>query len=61
MDYPTLREVGSADRLQLAGWYRHLPFPENDRQHDVLALIFRRFEAMGGMTEELSKAIGWAG
>lgn len=71
MDYPTLEQVEAADRLQLARWYRFLPAPgigavERDdfdvvlhREGRVMSRIILRLQDAGGMTPEVSKAIGW--
>jgi hypothetical protein len=74
MRYPTLAEVESSDKEQLARWYRFLPSPgynlltnmpdeESDialaAQSAIVDRIFERFNAMGGFTPELSKKIGW--
>lgn len=61
MRYPTLSEVLTANRLQLARWYRFLPFPETREQACVMKTICVLFEAAGGFTPEISKAIGWVG
>jgi len=63
--------VERASRVQLAQWSRHLPYPGSsaigsdhfeealERESKVLRRILERFEAMGGMTPEISKLIGW--
>lgn len=69
--YPTMQQVRTADREQLGRWYRFLPSPgtsaiERDDFHQVrkaekqvMTKIVARFKELGGMTPELSKAIGW--
>lgn len=71
MRYPTLAEVESADREQLARWYRFLDSPGTgaigtknfdsslDEQRLILDRIIERFKQMGMFTPELSKTIGW--
>ena len=70
-NYPTLEEINKADRIQIARWYRFLPMPGAnhlgsddflEKCHEETYLMFKindRFEALGGMTPELSKAISW--
>ena len=69
--YPTLEQIENADRIQIARWYRFLPSPglaalgqknfvaECNFEAGLMHLINHRFEAMGGMNSELSKAIAW--
>lgn len=69
MQYPTLDEIETADRITIARWYRYLPSPgvnhlgeENfiDHCNHESALMNRindRFEEYGGMTHEISKLI----
>lgn len=59
MKYPTMEEVERADRLQLARWYRFLPSPQGRGRIKIIDRICERFEELGGMTPEISKAIGW--
>ena len=71
MKYPTMEMVEEADRMQLARCARFLDSPgmsavRTDNFHEVLEeeakigrRIFERFTVMGGMTPEISKAIGW--
>ncbi len=71
MKYPSLSEVESANTMQLAEWYRFLDSPGaraigSSEFQEVLAhekpimdLIYDRFMQSGGMTPEISKAIGW--
>lgn len=69
--YPTLNEVKEADRVQLARWTRFLPSPGSRATGDdnfnevildesvIMQEICTRFKELGGMTPEISKAIGW--
>jgi hypothetical protein len=69
--YPTLEQIRKADRIQIARWYRYLPSPgmawagkENflemcNHEADLMNAINTKFDALGGMTPELSKIIGW--
>lgn len=72
LKYPTIEQVETASHMQLANWYRHLPSPGMcavDRPEDfydilekeaaVMDFICERFKVLGGMTPEISKAIGW--
>ena len=60
-DIPKLAEVEKASREQLAKWYRFLPSGETREQQKVVDRIAERFKKMGGMTQELSKKIGYGG
>ena len=71
MRYPTLERVESADRIQIARWWRYLPSPGVNYidspdfyemchyEAEVMDLINLKFEKYGGMSSELSKIIGW--
>jgi len=75
MKYPTMAEVESASRIQLARWYRFLVSPgvglgvlgrhpeyfedESSREMAILNRIISRFNEMGNFTPEISKIIGW--
>ena len=71
MVYPTLEEVESADRVQLAKWFRFLPsaghsaignsnFAKVFRAEQVIMQrIIERFDDEGGMDSMISKQIGW--
>lgn len=71
MKYPTLKEVENASRETLARWYRFLPSPgwnfakrkkffQNiEKEEQIMKTIVKRFEDMGGFTDELSRKIGW--
>ena len=54
----TIEEVESANRAQLARWYRFLPSGETAADKRIMKRIGERFEKLGGMTAELSKKIG---
>lgn len=56
--YPTLEQVATADREQLARWARFLPSPSAE-EAEIINEIMECFTAMGGFTPELSKKIGW--
>ena len=60
-DFPTLEQVESASREQLARWYRFLPSGTTLEQQKIMNRIAKRFELLGGMTPELSKKIGLGG
>lgn len=71
MRYPTKEEVEAAGQTQLAKWYRFLPSPGfgtagkaahdavYEKEKKLMALVCKRFNALGGMTIAISKAIGW--
>lgn len=73
MEYPSLNEVEQADRVQLCKWYRFLPAPgfhasnyshhiyEKIRKEEVTIKdrINQRFRELGGLTEDVSKSMGW--
>ena len=71
MVYPTLEEVESADRVQLAKWFRFLPSAGSEHtgskdfsklyKHERLIMhrIIERFDEQGGMDSMISKQIGW--
>ena len=56
--FPEIEEVESADKEQLARWYRFLPSGETIADHKIMKRIADRFEKLDGMTAELSKRIG---
>ena len=58
LKYPTLEQVNATSYIQLAEWYRFLPSPKNE-DLAILNRICERFKELGGMTPEISKAIGW--
>jgi hypothetical protein len=60
-DIPTLEQVEAASKRQLAYWYRFLPSGGTPAQQGTIDRIVQRFEAMGGMTPELSEKIGFGG
>lgn len=57
--YPSKSEVESADREQLARWWRFLRSPQNPAEVEIMNRIAERFKGLGGFTPEISKAIGW--
>ena len=71
MNYPTLAEVEDASHVQLARWHRRLPSPGQlaigtaafadliVEQSAIIRRIMERLGALGGMTPEISKEIGW--
>ena len=71
MVYPTLEEVESADRVQLAKWFRFLPSAGSEHvgskdfsklfrdERLIMQRIIERFDEEGGMDSVLSKQIGW--
>jgi len=58
-DFPTKEQVEKASREQLAKWYRFPPSGDTKEQQVVLDRISERFKALGGMTPELSKKVGF--
>lgn len=71
MQYPTKVAVEEADIYQLARWHRFLASPGEssigkpgfnsvlEEQLLILNRIQERLKALGGITTEVSKAIGW--
>lgn len=73
MRYPTKEQVESADRIQLLTWTRYLPSPGNayingdpvvfyqkmKEEADIMDYILQRQKETGGITPEISKAVGW--
>lgn len=71
MTYPDPDQIEAADHEQLARWHRFLPSPgmsalgRSDfgetlkREADTMGTINSRLLALGGITPEISKAIGW--
>ncbi len=71
MNYPTLQQVETADREQLAEWYRGLQSPgwaylnnpdfnkKLEEETEIMDLICVRFKEIGMFTPELSKKLGW--
>lgn len=57
--YPTLEQVDTANKTQLARWYRHLPGARTEEQAKIIDRVVERFKDLGGWTPALSKAIGW--
>lgn len=72
MNYPTMEEVEQADQIQLGRWDRFLPSPGANhvkkglavfdavapKELAILQRIIERFNELGGITAEISKAIG---
>ncbi len=54
-----MEEVESADREQLARWFRFLPAGESPEQQKIMKRLRERFDALGGMTPKLSQKIGY--
>jgi len=73
MRYPTFEEVEEADRVTLCRWHRFLPSPGAgavnldvksfraaiERETLINNRIHERYLKAGGMSPEISKAIGW--
>jgi hypothetical protein len=59
--FPTVEEVETADKEQLARWYRFLPSGETAADEKTMKQIAERFEKLGGMTAELSRKLGCNG
>lgn len=71
MDYPTMEEVNKAGHEQLARWWRFLPCAGEeaagthyfdrilDDQVRIIHRIQIRLARMGGITEVISKTVGW--
>ena len=69
MTYPTLEEVGVADREQICCWYRFLLSPGSsgvgstkfchirEREGIILDAIVLKYHELGGMTPLISKKI----
>ena len=61
MKYPTFKEVESASRYTICGWYRFLPSPDlkTGEQKKIMDRICERYKDLGGFTPEISKQMGW--
>jgi hypothetical protein len=59
MNYPTLEEVNSADRISICRWYRFLSSPDSKERTAIMERIMERYKELGGFTPEISKEIGW--
>jgi len=57
--YPKLEEVKGMPHVDVAGYYRFLPSPENQEQTDIIDAIVEKLDDLGGITPEVSKRIGW--
>ena len=60
-DFPTNEQVEKASHEQLARWYRFLPSDKTPEHQKLMDKIAKRFKALGGMTPEISKRIGFGG
>jgi len=56
--FPTLEQVETASREQIATWYWFLPRSEVASEQNIMDRIADRFMNMGGMTPGLHKKIG---
>ena len=71
MNYPSINEVESAGRVQLATWYRFLQSPGMSavgkpnfdavlrEEKAVMDRICARFKKAGGFNPKISKGVGW--
>lgn len=57
--FPTIEEVKAANHEQICRWYRFLPSTLDKDDAEVMDEMHNRYEALGGMTPEISKKIGW--
>lgn len=60
-DFPTIEQVEKADREQLAKGYRFPPSGDTHEQRKIRLRLADRFQKMGGVTQELSRKIGFGG
>ena len=70
MNYPSIHEIETADRITISRWYRSLPSPGTNsiskdnfesiclEESKLMYRINERFFEMGGMTPEISKIVG---
>lgn len=58
-EYPTSKEVESADRYTLCKWHRFLRSPENEDEIVLKKRMFKLWEDAGGFTPEISKSLDW--
>ena len=58
MKYPTIEEVESADRVQLATWSRFCGVARNEEELIIINRICARFKEAGVWNAELSKQVG---
>jgi len=56
---PSLAEVERASADTIRRWYRFLPLARNHTELEVVNAVVDRFIALGGMTPQASKKIGW--
>jgi hypothetical protein len=73
MQYPTLEEVETANRILLCSWHRFLHSPGStsfeldypyfkvvlEEETRIMKRIEERFKEAGGFTPEISKLLGW--
>jgi hypothetical protein len=59
MKYPTFDAVSAASHEQLARWHRFLPVAETFEQRNLVKFIGERLAKLGGITDVISKKIGW--
>ncbi len=61
LTFPTMDDVqrahDTADRKLLCKWYRYLPASTNEKHALIMLAIVGEYNAMGGMTPQISKAI----
>ncbi len=60
-DFPTMEQVDKATHEDLARWFRFLSTGDTPEQKKVMKRISERFKKMGGMTDQISKRIGFGG
>jgi len=60
-DFPTMEQVEKASHEDLARWHRFLSAGDLPEQKRVMKRIAERFEKMGGMTDQISKRVGYGG
>lgn len=67
MNYPTIDQIKSADRLTICRWWRFLPLnwglkAADDNLEKALELqdaLSKRYKEVGGFNTEISKKVGW--
>ena len=59
IEFPTMAEVESADRVAICRWWRFLPSATNETDRKVQDRIAERYGEVGGFTPEISKTLGW--
>jgi hypothetical protein len=58
LTYPTIADVVKADHEQICRWWKSLESPETPQEERVMDLIFKKLQALGGLTPEISRKIG---